>query len=146
RPGKFDHRIFRSLDFGGIGRALDGGLPQPAWHGNFWILPHSPGRDRRRIIVAWLSRPRRTDCPSMSNEHISPDLQASVLCEDVRQEINGMQTLVGVLNVVPAPVVPIGVIKLCLWSRWCSGLGDFTQYSRIVGPDDRSVVAESEVR
>ncbi len=81
----------------------------------------------------------------MSDERITPDLQASVLCEDVRQEINGMQTLIGVLNVVPAPVVPIGVIKLCLWSRWCSGLGEFTQSSRIVGPDDRSVVAESEV-
>ena len=28
---------------------------------------------------------------------VSPDLQASLLCEDVRQEVNGMQTLVGII-------------------------------------------------
>ena len=34
---------------------------------------------------------------------ILPDLQSCVLCEDVRHEFNGMQTLVGVINIVPAP-------------------------------------------
>jgi hypothetical protein len=43
---------------------------------------------------------------------IPPDLQAAVMCEDVRQEMGGGQTLVGVLNVVPAPVVPMGIFKL----------------------------------
>ena len=34
-----------------------------------------------------------------------PDLQSAVICEDVRCEVNGMQTLVGVLSVIPAPVI-----------------------------------------
>jgi len=45
----------------------------------------------------------------MENEAILPDLQGCVLCEDVRREFNGMQTLVGVLNVIPTPQLPINV-------------------------------------
>ena len=40
----------------------------------------------------------------MEADAILPDLQSCVLCEDVRFEINGMQTLVGVINVIPAPL------------------------------------------
>lgn len=54
--------------------------------------------------------------------------------------MGGGQTLVGVLHVVPAPVVPIGVFKLCLWSRWCGGIGEFEQESAILGCDDEETV------
>ncbi|MEY2563817.1 MAG: hypothetical protein QOH88_2010 [Verrucomicrobiota bacterium] len=74
-----------------------------------------------------------------------PDLQGCVLCEDVRCEISGMQTLVGVLNVVATPSLPVHYVRLCLWSRWCSGSGRFRQKSRIVGVDDQQVLAQSEV-
>ena len=40
----------------------------------------------------------------METDVMLPDLQSAVICEDVRCEINGMQTLVGVLSVIPAPV------------------------------------------
>lgn len=78
-------------------------------------------------------------------EDILPDLQACVICEDVRQEASGQQTLVGVLGVIPAPVVPIGFLKLCLWTRWCGGMGKFTQRSLILTPDDENPIAESQV-
>ena len=45
---------------------------------------------------------------------IAPDLQAAVFCEDVRAEISGQQTLVGVSGVIPAHALPIGFFKLCL--------------------------------
>lgn len=77
---------------------------------------------------------------------ILPDLQAALLCEDVRQEIHGSQTLVGVLNVIPAPVVPIGVFKLCLWSRWCGGTGKFLQESFLMGCDDDEPMASANVQ
>lgn len=82
----------------------------------------------------------------MENSTILPDLQAALMCEDVRQEMGGGQTLVGVINVVPAPVVPIGLFKLCLWSRWCGGQGEFLQESVILGTDEDSVIARAEVR
>jgi hypothetical protein len=52
----------------------------------------------------------------MEETAILPDLQSAVLCEDVRCEINGMQTLVGVINVIPAPTLPINCMRLCIWS------------------------------
>jgi hypothetical protein len=79
------------------------------------------------------------------SETILPDLQACLLCEDVRQEASGQQTLVGIIGVIPAPVVPIGFFKLCLWTRWCGGSGKFTQESAILTPEDDSPIATSEV-
>ena len=70
---------------------------------------------------------------------ISPDLQSVILCEDVRTEVSGSQTLVGVIGAIPAPQVPIGFFKLCLWTRWCGGIGKFTQDSRLLDPDDETV-------
>jgi hypothetical protein len=81
----------------------------------------------------------------MEADAILPDLQSCVLCEDVRCEINGMQTLVGVINVIPAPSLPINCMRLCIWSRWCSGSGKFRQKSRIIGVDEQQVLAQAEV-
>src|SRR5437667_9633893 len=81
----------------------------------------------------------------MGTDVILPDLQSAVLCEDVRCEINGMQTLVGVLSVIPAPALPINYIRLCIWTRWCSGSGKFRQKSRIVGVDEQQVIAQAGV-
>src|SRR5437763_5307443 len=76
---------------------------------------------------------------------ILPDLQSAVICEDVRCEVNGMQTLVGVLSVIPAPSLPINYFRLCIWTRWCSGSGKFRQKSRLIGVDEQQVVAQAEV-
>ncbi len=78
-------------------------------------------------------------------DSILPDLQAALLCEDVRAEISGQQTLVGIIGVIPAPVLPLGFFKLCLWTRWCGGMGDFVQKSFILSSDDEQPIAQSEV-
>jgi hypothetical protein len=77
--------------------------------------------------------------------NVPPDLQASLICEDVRQEVNGMQTLVGIINVSPARVLPVALLKLCVWTRWCGGIGRFRQTSRILGVDEEKVLAESHI-
>lgn len=81
----------------------------------------------------------------MEPSDVLPDLQACVVCEDVRQELNGLQSLVGVVNVIPARAVPVGFLKLCVWTRWCSGLGKYYQTSRIIGVDESQVLAESQL-
>ena len=81
----------------------------------------------------------------MVPNYVVPTLQASVVCEDVRQEINGMHSLVGVLSAVPAPNVPVGLLKLCVWTRWANGIGKFQQRARVLAPDDQTVVAEAAV-
>src|SRR5713226_1800836 len=80
-----------------------------------------------------------------TTEAILPDLQSCVLCEDVRCEFNGMNTLVGVLNVIAAPSLPVNYLRLCIWTRWSSGTGKFKQKSRIVGVDEQQVIAQAEV-
>src|SRR5437763_12690776 len=80
----------------------------------------------------------------MEPDNILPDLQSAVICEDVRCEVNGMQTLVGVLSVIPAPSLPINYFRLCIWARWCSGAGKFRQKSRLVGVDEQQVIAQAE--
>ena len=77
---------------------------------------------------------------------IPPDLQAAVFCEDVRTEISGQQTLIGVFGVIPAHVLPIGFFKLCIWKRWCGGTGQFTEKSLILGCDDEQPIAQSELQ
>jgi hypothetical protein len=81
----------------------------------------------------------------MEATDVLPDLQASVLCEDVRQELNGLQTLVGVINVLPTPSLPVGLLKLCIWTRWCNGFGKFRQTSRILSSEEVEVIAESHI-
>ncbi|MBI4025555.1 MAG: hypothetical protein HY360_11290 [Verrucomicrobia bacterium] len=78
------------------------------------------------------------------SEKILPDLQACILCEEVRQEINGNFMLIGVLGNIAVPALPITAHKLCLFTRWCCGAGKFHLRHRIVLPDNTSVIARSE--
>ena len=75
-----------------------------------------------------------------------PDLQASFVCEDVRVEANGAHTIVGIVNFIGAPKLPIQIIKLCVWTRWSSGVGEFEQVTRIVAPDEETVLAVATTR
>jgi hypothetical protein len=75
---------------------------------------------------------------------ILPDLQACLLCEDVRQEINGNFMLAGILGVITVQALPITALKLCLFTRWCCGEGSFKNMYRIVLPDNTSVIAASQ--
>ena len=84
-------------------------------------------------------------CFPMTDSDILPDLQAAILCEDVRAEISGQQTLVGVIGVIPAPNLPIGFFKLCLWTRWCGGSGDFIQKCLIYDPEEDQAIAQAEI-
>ena len=79
----------------------------------------------------------------MSIERMIPDLQASFACEDVRVEASGAHTIVGIVNFIGAPTLPIQVIKLCVWTRWSSGVGQFEQVTRLIAPDEETVLASA---
>ncbi len=76
---------------------------------------------------------------------ILPDLQASVLCEDVRQEASGNFILVGVVGVIRIPQLPISAFKLCVFNRWTAGVGQFTELVKLLGPDQK-VMRQSTVK
>lgn len=68
-----------------------------------------------------------------------PDLQSALACEDVRMEVNGANTVVGVINVIAVPMVPFRVLKLCVYTRWVWGDGDFAQKVRVLTPDENEL-------
>jgi hypothetical protein len=82
----------------------------------------------------------------MTPSRILPDLQCSLLCEDVRQEINGHFILVGVLNYVRVPQVPVKVGKLCVYNRWVAGYGTFIECVRLIAPDQATVLRKNEMK
>jgi len=74
-------------------------------------------------------------------EDIKPTLLFSVLCDDVRREDNGKFILIGLFEKIGSAKFPVRHPALYVMNCWCSGLGDFTQHTRILKPDG-SVLAE----
>jgi len=73
-----------------------------------------------------------------------PDLQMSVLCEDVRQERSGKFILIGLFDGIALPAYPAVFARMCIVNRWCCGTGLFQERTRIVGGDGVTVIAESK--
>jgi hypothetical protein len=82
----------------------------------------------------------------MKPTRILPDLQGSLLCEEVRQEANGNLFLIGVINFVRVPKLPVVAFKLAVFNRWTAGLGQFTETVRLVAPDQITVLRKGEVK
>jgi hypothetical protein len=82
----------------------------------------------------------------MQPSRILPDLQCSLLCEEIRQEVTGNFFLIGVINFIRVPQVPVIALKLSLFNRWTAGIGQFTESVRLVGPDQTSVLRKGEVK
>src|SRR5579864_919220 len=82
----------------------------------------------------------------MTPSRILPDLQCSLLCEDIRQEASGNFILVGVVNYIRVPQLPITALELCLFNRWTAGFGQFQESVRLIAPDQTTVLCKSEMK
>ena len=76
--------------------------------------------------------------------NIKPNLQFSVLCDDVRREDNGKFILLGLFEAINAKEFPATHQMLFVANRWCKGEGRFTQKIRIVNTKDKSNVFQTE--
>ena len=79
----------------------------------------------------------------MTDARILPDLQCSLICEDVRPEANGNIILIGVLNQIVVPQVPVMANKLACFNRWTAGVGEFNEVVKLLAPDQSTVVREN---
>ena len=82
----------------------------------------------------------------MQASRILPDLQCSVLCEDVRQEANGNFIALGIIGVIRVPKMPIVAGKLSVFTRWVAGVGEFHENIRLIAPDQETVVQKCEAK
>ncbi len=80
----------------------------------------------------------------MTDTPMLPDLQSSLLCDDVRQERNGKFILIGLFDGLGVPTYPAVFQKLCLVNRWCCGQGEFIQESRLIGTDGVTVISQGK--
>ncbi len=82
----------------------------------------------------------------MTPTRILPDLQCSLLCEEIRQEVTGNFFLIGVIHFLRVPQVPVVALKLSVFNRWTAGIGQFTETVRLVGPDQTTLLRKGEVK
>src|ERR1700744_5487720 len=82
----------------------------------------------------------------MQVSRILPDLQCSLLCEEIRQEANGNFFLIGVVNYLRVPQVPVTAFKLSIFNRWTAGVGQFTESVRLIAPDQTTVLRKCELK
>jgi hypothetical protein len=82
----------------------------------------------------------------MNPTRILPDLQASLLCEEVRQEANGNFFMVGIINLIRVPQLPVMAARLCVFNRWAAGIGQFTEIVRVIAPDQMTVLRKAEIK
>ncbi len=90
--------------------------------------------------------PRAGQFNKMNPTRILPDLQASLLCEEVRQESNGNFFIIGVINLIRVPQLPVMAGRLCVFSRWTAGVGQFTENVRLIAPDQMTVLRKGEMK
>ncbi len=74
-----------------------------------------------------------------------PELQFSILCDDVRQEKNGKFLFIGSFNLVAVQKFPVLYSVFHIANQWCAGEGQFKEQSRVVDEDNKVVVASPEV-
>jgi hypothetical protein len=69
-----------------------------------------------------------------------------LLCEEVKQEINGNFIIIGIIGFIQVPQVPVTAFKLCVFNRWTAGVGAFTENVRLIAPDQTTVLRQSQVK
>ena len=76
--------------------------------------------------------------------NIRPNLQFSVLCDDVRREENGKFMLIGLFEAINAKKFPATHPSMYVVNRWCKGEGDFKQKIRILNSQDKGLVFQTD--
>ena len=82
----------------------------------------------------------------MQPTRILPDLQCSLVCEDVRQEASGNLILIGVINFLRVPQLPVVAARLCIFNRWTAGIGQFIESIKFIAPDQTTVLRKGEMK
>ncbi|MSR66403.1 MAG: hypothetical protein EXS24_03400 [Pedosphaera sp.] len=81
----------------------------------------------------------------MVPQRILPDLQSSLLCDDIRQEANGNFILLGVISIVRVAQLPVTALRICVFNRWTAGVGKFVEKTRLYAPDQTTILRESKM-
>ncbi len=75
---------------------------------------------------------------------IKPKLNYSILCDDVRQEMGGKFSLMGLFESIYANSFPAIHPRFAIVNEWVGGKGDFRLKIRLLNVNKQEVLSESE--
>lgn len=75
-----------------------------------------------------------------------PRLNFTLLCDDIRQELGGKISLMGIFENIYATSFPAVHPRLAIMNEWAEGLGEFEATLRILSPDRKTMLRESVTR
>lgn len=82
----------------------------------------------------------------MGTNKIRPTLVHTIICDDVRQELGGKFSLMGLFETISSQVFPVVHPRFAVMNEWTGGSGDFSCRMRLLAPDRTTVLWESESR
>ncbi len=82
----------------------------------------------------------------MASIKIKPNLVHTILCDDVRQEMGGKFSLMGLFETISAGTFPALHPRFAIVNEWLGGRGEFQAKIRLLTPDRRTVLSESEAK
>ena len=80
----------------------------------------------------------------MASLKIKPVLSYTLLCDDVRQELGGKFSLMGLFESIYSGSFPAMHPRFAIVNEWTGGQGEFLATIRLLGPDKEQVLSESE--
>jgi hypothetical protein len=88
------------------------------------------------------SRPTLRGSAYMADK-MKPSLNFVIICDDVRQEIGGKISLMGLFENIYATKFPAIHPRLAIMTEWSEGRGEFEVKTRLLSPDRKAVVRET---
>lgn len=82
----------------------------------------------------------------MASTRQKPALLFTLLCDDVRQELGGKFSLMGLFETIYAGSFPAVHPRFAIVSEWTGGKGEFTVKIRLLTPDKEQLISESEAK
>lgn len=80
----------------------------------------------------------------MTNNKIKPKLNYTILCDDVRQEMGGKFSLMGLFESIYANTFPAVHPRFAIVNEWTGGKGEFQLKIRLLSSTKKEVLSESE--
>jgi hypothetical protein len=68
------------------------------------------------------------------------------MCEEIRREANGNFFIIGIIDYIRVPQLPVTAFKLSIFNRWTAGVGQFTESVRMIAPDQTTLMRKSEIK
>ncbi len=82
----------------------------------------------------------------MANTNIKPRLNYTLICDDVRQELGGKFSLMGLFESIYTKSFPAVHYRFAIVNEWSGGKGEFTVRIRLLAPDREQVLSESRTK